>query len=67
MRNTAAANNLRAKTGSLTDVSALSGYVRTKDGERLVFSMIMNGYTASSLRQLQDRIGVTLAEFQREE
>jgi D-alanyl-D-alanine carboxypeptidase/D-alanyl-D-alanine-endopeptidase (penicillin-binding protein 4) len=67
MRNTAAANNLRAKTGSLTDVSALSGYVRTKDGERLVFSMIMNGYTAGSLRQLQDRIGVMLAEFQREE
>jgi len=67
MRNTAAANNLRAKTGSLTDVSALSGYVRTKDGERLVFSMIMNGYTAGSLRQLQDRIGVTLAEFQRGE
>jgi D-alanyl-D-alanine carboxypeptidase/D-alanyl-D-alanine-endopeptidase (penicillin-binding protein 4) len=67
MRNTAAANNLRAKTGSLTDVSALSGYVRTKDGERLVFSMIMNGYTAGSLRQLQDTIGVTLAEFQRGE
>jgi PBP4 family serine-type D-alanyl-D-alanine carboxypeptidase len=66
MSNTAASGNLRGKTGSLTDVSALSGYVRTKDNELLAYSMLMNGYTSSSTRQLQDKIGIMLAEFKRE-
>lgn len=67
MKNTAAAGNLRGKTGSLTDVSALSGYVRTRDGELLAFSMLMNGYTSGSMRELQDKIGILLAELKREE
>ncbi|SEN59403.1 D-alanyl-D-alanine carboxypeptidase/D-alanyl-D-alanine endopeptidase [Lihuaxuella thermophila] len=67
MKNTAAAGNLRGKTGSLTDVSALSGYVSTQDGERLAYSMLMNGYTSGSMRELQDKIGVLLAEFKREQ
>lgn len=67
MNNTTATGNLRAKTGSMTDVSALSGYVRTKDNELLAYSMLMNGYSTSlSTRQLQDKIGVLLAELKRE-
>lgn len=62
MRNTPAANNLRAKTGSLTGVTALSGYVSTKDGRKLVFSMITNNYLTTT-RPVEDAVGVTLASW----
>lgn len=54
---------LRAKTGSLTGVSALSGYVETSDGEILAFSVMMNDYRgrARSMWRVQDAIGVALA------
>ena len=45
LRGTMAAGNLRAKTGTISNVSALSGYVTTAAGERLVFSIIVNHYT----------------------
>lgn len=56
--------NVVAKTGSLTSVSTLSGYVTTKDGERLVFSMLMNNYIGgtSSMTAIQDLIATELAE-----
>jgi serine-type D-Ala-D-Ala carboxypeptidase/endopeptidase (penicillin-binding protein 4) len=66
MVDTAAANNLHGKTGSLTGVSALSGYVTDADGELLVFSIVSNYYLASSVRDIEDAIGVTLAEFSRD-
>jgi D-alanyl-D-alanine carboxypeptidase/D-alanyl-D-alanine-endopeptidase (penicillin-binding protein 4) len=66
MVDTAAANNLHAKTGSLTGVSALSGYVTDADGELLVFSIVSNNYLASTVRDVEDAIGVTLAEFSRD-
>jgi D-alanyl-D-alanine carboxypeptidase/D-alanyl-D-alanine-endopeptidase (penicillin-binding protein 4) len=34
--------NIRAKTGTMTHVRNLSGYVRTKDGELLAFSFLCN-------------------------
>jgi D-alanyl-D-alanine carboxypeptidase/D-alanyl-D-alanine-endopeptidase (penicillin-binding protein 4) len=62
MANTPAANNLHGKTGSLTGVTALSGYVSTKDGRKLVFSMISNNYLVSP-RAVEDAVGVTLASW----
>ncbi|HEU4946094.1 MAG TPA: D-alanyl-D-alanine carboxypeptidase/D-alanyl-D-alanine-endopeptidase [Kribbella sp.] len=62
MRNTPAANNLHGKTGSLTGVTALSGYVTDKDGRKLVFSMISNNYLVSP-RSVEDAVGVTLASW----
>ncbi|GAA1613223.1 D-alanyl-D-alanine carboxypeptidase/D-alanyl-D-alanine-endopeptidase [Kribbella sancticallisti] len=62
MANTPAANNLRGKTGSLTGVTALSGYVSTKDGRKLVFSMISNNYLVTP-RPVEDAVGVTLASW----
>jgi D-alanyl-D-alanine carboxypeptidase/D-alanyl-D-alanine-endopeptidase (penicillin-binding protein 4) len=48
MRGTAAEANVRAKTGTLSGVRALSGYFTTAAGERMVFSMIVNHHTLSS-------------------
>ncbi|ONI69569.1 D-alanyl-D-alanine carboxypeptidase/D-alanyl-D-alanine-endopeptidase [Kribbella sp. ALI-6-A] len=62
MAGTPAANNVHAKTGSLTGVTALSGYVSTKDGRKLVFSMISNNYLTSP-RSVEDAVAVTLASW----
>jgi D-alanyl-D-alanine carboxypeptidase/D-alanyl-D-alanine-endopeptidase (penicillin-binding protein 4) len=67
MKGTAAEGNLRAKTGTLSAVTALSGFVRTKDGEMLAFSILMQNFASSSraYRQVQDGIGVFLSEMSR--
>jgi D-alanyl-D-alanine carboxypeptidase/D-alanyl-D-alanine-endopeptidase (penicillin-binding protein 4) len=62
MRNTPAANNLHGKTGSLTGVTSLSGYVTNADGRKLVFAMISNNYLVSP-RSVEDAVGVTLASW----
>lgn len=56
---------VRAKTGTLDDVIALSGYVLTADPSRaLVFSFIANGVhgRAAEARQLADQIVTRAAE-----
>ena len=65
MRNTPAQNNLRAKTGSMSYVHCLAGYVTSGDGERLAFAIMLNNYTAppgapSASRDI-DAIAVMLA------
>ncbi|MGI8883238.1 MAG: D-alanyl-D-alanine carboxypeptidase/D-alanyl-D-alanine endopeptidase [Pyrinomonadaceae bacterium] len=63
-KNTAAAGNVRGKTGTIDQVSALSGYVTTASGEPLVFSIIVNGVTNSRIRSAAiDEIVVSLANF----
>jgi D-alanyl-D-alanine carboxypeptidase/D-alanyl-D-alanine-endopeptidase (penicillin-binding protein 4) len=42
--------DVRAKTGSLRFVRALSGYVERPDGERVAFSFFANNYTGPSYR-----------------
>lgn len=59
---TPAALNARAKTGSLTGASALSGYVTDAGGRELVFSVVLNNYLASSVKSIEDAIVVTLAK-----
>jgi D-alanyl-D-alanine carboxypeptidase len=58
LRGTPVQGNGYAKTGSLNRVSSLSGYLRTKSGRWLAFSIIMNAYNAagSDARALQDRL-----------
>ncbi|MFC4071568.1 D-alanyl-D-alanine carboxypeptidase/D-alanyl-D-alanine endopeptidase [Actinoplanes subglobosus] len=60
MRGTAAAGNVRAKTGTLTGVNALSGYVTAADGRSLVFSFVVNAAVASAV-PLLDEAAVALA------
>ncbi|MCL4788170.1 MAG: D-alanyl-D-alanine carboxypeptidase/D-alanyl-D-alanine-endopeptidase [Verrucomicrobia bacterium] len=66
MRDTAAAGNVRAKTGTLRWANALSGHVTTAAGERLIFSIMLNRYVAGSnppARGEIDKLAVMLAEF----
>ncbi|MEU6711873.1 D-alanyl-D-alanine carboxypeptidase/D-alanyl-D-alanine-endopeptidase [Nonomuraea sp. NPDC046802] len=65
MRGTPAANNVHAKTGSLTGVTSLSGYVTSADGEPLIFSIMLNQYLSASPKDIEDKIAVRLAQFSR--
>ncbi|MFS0673410.1 D-alanyl-D-alanine carboxypeptidase/D-alanyl-D-alanine-endopeptidase [Ornithinibacillus sp. 179-J 7C1 HS] len=66
MNNTPAANNVKAKTGSLTGVSSLSGYVTAKNGQKLIFSIMVNNYLGSSsnIRSIEDAIATELANHE---
>jgi serine-type D-Ala-D-Ala carboxypeptidase/endopeptidase (penicillin-binding protein 4) len=48
MRGTVLQGNVRAKTGTLSGVRALSGYLTTAAGERIVFSTVVNHHTLTS-------------------
>jgi D-alanyl-D-alanine carboxypeptidase/D-alanyl-D-alanine-endopeptidase (penicillin-binding protein 4) len=67
MRGTPAANNVRAKTGSMSNIRSLAGYVTTRDGERLAFAILVNNFEGPGAAALQaiDAIAVRLASFQR--
>jgi D-alanyl-D-alanine carboxypeptidase/D-alanyl-D-alanine-endopeptidase (penicillin-binding protein 4) len=58
LRGTPVQGNGYAKTGSLNRVSSVSGYLRTKSGRWLAFSIVMNAYNApaSDARALQDKL-----------
>ena len=61
---TAAAGNMRGKTGTIDQVSALSGYLTTAAGEQLIVSFVVNGVPVPSQRtSLIDDIVVSLANF----
>jgi len=65
MKGTAAEGNLRAKTGTLSSVASLSGYVTTATGEHLAFSMMLNNYPDANAvrRESIDAIAILLASF----
>ena len=52
---------VRAKTGTLDDVRALSGILTTLDGQDLMFSFLVNGEAADDGVELMDRIILVLA------
>ena len=54
MRRGAAHGSCRAKTGTLSDVSALSGLCEARSGDVFVFSILMNGVYPTGARKLQD-------------
>ncbi len=57
MRSGAAHTNVKAKTGTVTGVSALAGYCTAANGHRLCFSIINMGIRhSSSGRNFQDKV-----------
>ncbi len=64
MTGTAAAGNAHAKTGTLTGVTSLSGYVTGRDGRRYVFAMVSN-HRGASPRPVENTLVVTLAGWRR--
>jgi serine-type D-Ala-D-Ala carboxypeptidase/endopeptidase (penicillin-binding protein 4) len=67
MRGTRAEGNAVAKTGSISNARSLSGYVKTRDGEMLVFSILSNDFIipAASITYIADVAVETLANFTR--
>lgn len=62
MRNTAAEGSCHAKTGTISEVSALSGYCRTGGG-LVAFSILMNGVNVDSARRAQDAMATAIARY----
>jgi D-alanyl-D-alanine carboxypeptidase/D-alanyl-D-alanine-endopeptidase (penicillin-binding protein 4) len=65
LKGTAAEGTLVAKTGTLRHVNALAGYVTTRGGSRLAFSIMANHHTAggSAATAAIDAIGALLASL----
>lgn len=65
MTGTIAQGRVYAKTGSMTGVSSLSGYVYSAAGRLLVFSVMSNGLVVpdEDIKALEDRIVVALAKY----
>lgn len=67
MRGTPAQGNVRAKTGTMSNIRSLAGYVTTAGGERLAFAIIVNNFegTGAEATQAVDAIAIRLAAFRR--
>jgi serine-type D-Ala-D-Ala carboxypeptidase/endopeptidase (penicillin-binding protein 4) len=63
MRSGPAHGRCHAKTGTLSDVSALSGYCTSRSGRTLVFSVLNNRTNIYNARAVQDRVAQLLAGY----
>ena len=67
MKGTPAENNVRAKTGTMSNIRTLAGYVTTRDGEHLAFVVLINNFegTGANANDALDSVAVRLASFSR--
>lgn len=65
MRGTEAEGNVLAKTGTISNVRGLSGYLKTAGGEDIVFSFLVNGHLLSSrdTELITDNVLSIIAEY----
>ncbi len=61
MRSGPARRRCRGKTGTLSNVSTLSGYCTARSGDVYVFSILMNRVNPFGARTLQDRMAQAIA------
>jgi D-alanyl-D-alanine carboxypeptidase/D-alanyl-D-alanine-endopeptidase (penicillin-binding protein 4) len=61
MRRGPARGKCRAKTGTISGVSTLSGYCRARSGDIYAFSFLMNRVSPSGARRIQDRMAHAVA------
>lgn len=61
MTDTEADGNVRAKTGTVTGISSLAGYITAANGHTLAFAIINQGISSSSIgRAFQDKVCIEL-------
>jgi D-alanyl-D-alanine carboxypeptidase/D-alanyl-D-alanine-endopeptidase (penicillin-binding protein 4) len=67
MRGTPAQGNVRAKTGTMSNIRSLAGYVTAANGERLAFVILVNNFegTGAEATAATDAMAVRLASFTR--
>jgi D-alanyl-D-alanine carboxypeptidase/D-alanyl-D-alanine-endopeptidase (penicillin-binding protein 4) len=65
MKNTKLENQVYAKTGSMHDISSLSGYFITKSGKPMAFSIIINGIdkNLSTAKGLEEKILSVVSKY----
>jgi D-alanyl-D-alanine carboxypeptidase/D-alanyl-D-alanine-endopeptidase (penicillin-binding protein 4) len=63
MRRGAARDRCRGKTGTLSNVSALSGYCEAVSGDSYAYSILMNGVYPVGARKLQDLMLQALSRY----
>jgi D-alanyl-D-alanine carboxypeptidase/D-alanyl-D-alanine-endopeptidase (penicillin-binding protein 4) len=63
MRRGPAKHRCRGKTGTLSNVSALSGYCEARSGDNYAYSILMNGVYPTGARRLQDRMLQAIAKY----
>lgn len=68
MKGTKAEGNVIAKTGTISNVRGLSGYLTTADGEEIVFSFLINGHllTSKDTELITDSVLSIIAEYTNE-
>ncbi len=67
MKNSLAARRVRAKTGTMSNIRTLAGYVTTVDGEQIALVVMVNNFEGTSVqaRTAIDAITTRVASFSR--
>ena len=68
MRDVIESADVRGKTGTLSDVTSVVGYVTSADNELLIFTILMDNvkFGVLDLRNMQDQIVTLFSEFSRD-
>lgn len=64
-RNSAAAGNVRAKSGSMNRIRSYTGFVTTQKGRKLSFCIIINNYSCSgwAIRKKLEQVLIAMSEI----
>jgi D-alanyl-D-alanine carboxypeptidase/D-alanyl-D-alanine-endopeptidase (penicillin-binding protein 4) len=67
MRNSLATKNVRAKTGTMSNIRTLAGYVTTADGEQMALVVMVNNFEGTGVQALDaiDAMATRVASFSR--